>query len=262
MEIFLNFNCTPFFHHTSGFMHTIWFLSTQKKLIIYCSLVQLAAINSNLIPLIVSSLCVKKVEIFLKLNCTAFFHHTSGFTHAIWFLSMQKKVIIYCSLVQLAAMNSDLIPLIVSLLCLKKVEIFLKLNCTAFFHHTSGFTHAKFLVSISFSANYFIFKIKQLSLHSDLFRPFYCVIFVYVKMCNLYHLGNSTFFAKKLSGFSHPVASRTHWQSRNPFTAFYFGKKTFPSPLFANINNQNPSQISFFRNIFVVKFFLLCLNPS
>ena len=100
----------------------------KKKFIIYCSLVQLAAMNSNLIPLIVSSLCVKKVEIFLKLNRAAFFHHTTGFTHAIWFLSTQKKFIIYCSLVQLAAMNSNLIPLIVSLLCLKKVEIFLKIK--------------------------------------------------------------------------------------------------------------------------------------
>ena len=136
------------------------------------------------------------------------------------------------------------------------MEIFLKLNCTAFFHHTSGFTHAKFLVSISFSTNYFIFKIKQLSLYSDLFRPFYCVLFVYVKMCNLYHLRNSTFFAKKLSGFSHPL---TKWKS---FHCILFGKRTFPSPLFANISNQNPSQISFYRNIFVVKFFLLCLNPS
>ena len=167
------------------------------------------------------------MEISLNLNCAPFFHHTSGFTYVIWFLSTQKKIIIYCSLVQLAAMNSNIIPLIVWLLCVKKVEIFLKLNCAAFFHHMSGFTHAKFLVSISFSANYFIFKIKQLSLYSDLFRPFYCVLFVYVKMCNLYHLGNSTFFAKKLSGFLHPVASCTHWQSGNPFTAFYLGKKLF-----------------------------------
>ena len=127
-------------------------------------------------------------------------------------------------------MNSNIIPLIVSLLCVKKVEIFLKLNCAAFFHHMSGFTQAKFLVSISFSANYFIFKIKQLSFYSDLFRPFYCVLFVYVKMCNLYHLGNSTFFAKKIewllapSGFSHPL---TKWKS---FHCILFGKKNFSFP--------------------------------